>query len=255
MSIQLMPRSTARVIAAMESASSCGPQPNIQSPPPIAQAPKPMTVISRSELPSRRVCTKVAPVGIGIWYSYTITHAKAHRRRRHPAHHRGRPRARGPKTAQPGDAANDHRIAGGVGAGTAGQDWRGAGAGVSIAPHYAVRRVDWRARRRSSPSRSSSAPGSRRCFSAGSTRLWFGFATGALRSMRGQRNLRAARKPPPRDLAIRAEAVRLWRFLCGGFSHVRRLHDRVGFGNPVRERRRGRRREGAAPRHGGRAER
>src|SRR4029450_11803960 len=63
-STQLMPRSTARVMAAIESVSSCGPQPNIQAPPPIAQAPKPTTVISRSELPSRRVCTKVAPVQV-----------------------------------------------------------------------------------------------------------------------------------------------------------------------------------------------
>src|SRR6185436_7942366 len=60
-STQLMPRSTARWIAFTESASSCGPQPNIQSPPPMAQAPKPTSVICRSELPSRRVCTSVAP--------------------------------------------------------------------------------------------------------------------------------------------------------------------------------------------------
>src|SRR5579871_5444997 len=41
----------------MESASSCGPQENSQPPPPAAQAPNPMRVICRSELPSFLVCT------------------------------------------------------------------------------------------------------------------------------------------------------------------------------------------------------
>src|SRR5271163_3525835 len=36
----------------MESLSSCGPQENCQSPPPIAQEPNPMGVSSMSELPS-----------------------------------------------------------------------------------------------------------------------------------------------------------------------------------------------------------
>ena len=42
-------------MAAMESLSSCGPQAYCQSPPPMAQAPKPMGVRCRSELPSWRV--------------------------------------------------------------------------------------------------------------------------------------------------------------------------------------------------------
>src|SRR5438067_1879054 len=42
-------------MAATESASSCGPQANAQPPPPIAQAPKPIGVMCRSELPSGRV--------------------------------------------------------------------------------------------------------------------------------------------------------------------------------------------------------
>ena len=51
-SIQLTPSSSARWIAAIESSSSCGPQPNSQPPPPIAQAPKPTVVISRPVAPS-----------------------------------------------------------------------------------------------------------------------------------------------------------------------------------------------------------
>src|SRR3981189_2744063 len=47
-----MPRSSARWIASMESWSSCAPQANSQSPPPMAHAPKPMRVMSRPELPS-----------------------------------------------------------------------------------------------------------------------------------------------------------------------------------------------------------
>src|SRR5437667_11329502 len=39
----------------MESASSCGPQANSQSEPPMAQAPKPTGVILTSEFPSFRV--------------------------------------------------------------------------------------------------------------------------------------------------------------------------------------------------------
>src|SRR5260370_26692401 len=42
-------------MAAMESASSCGPQANSQPEPPRAQAPKPTEVILRSELPNFRV--------------------------------------------------------------------------------------------------------------------------------------------------------------------------------------------------------
>ena len=54
-SIQFTPHSSARRIAAMEAASSCGPQANSHWPPPAAQLPKPRTVMSRSELPRRRV--------------------------------------------------------------------------------------------------------------------------------------------------------------------------------------------------------
>src|SRR5438034_859115 len=54
-SIQLIPSSSARCIAASESVSSCGPQPNAQSPPPIAHAPKPTVVISSPLEPSGRV--------------------------------------------------------------------------------------------------------------------------------------------------------------------------------------------------------
>src|SRR5213592_4540973 len=54
-SIQLIPSSRARRIAASESASSCGPQPNAQPPPPIAHAPKPTVVMSSPLEPSGRV--------------------------------------------------------------------------------------------------------------------------------------------------------------------------------------------------------
>src|SRR5690242_14558069 len=43
-------------MAAMDSSSSCGPQANAQPPPPMAQAPMPMGVMSRSLLPSRFFC-------------------------------------------------------------------------------------------------------------------------------------------------------------------------------------------------------
>src|SRR5689334_16346541 len=52
-SIQLMPASRAAWIAAIDSASSCGPHENAQPFPPIAQAPIPRRVISISLLPSR----------------------------------------------------------------------------------------------------------------------------------------------------------------------------------------------------------
>src|SRR2546425_8917561 len=54
-SIQLIPSSSARCIAASESVSSCGPQPNAQSPPPMAHAPRPTVVISSPLEPSGRV--------------------------------------------------------------------------------------------------------------------------------------------------------------------------------------------------------
>src|SRR3989449_1946507 len=54
-SIQLMPSSSACRMAARDAVSSCGPQPNDQPPPPIAQAPKPTVVISSPLVPSGRV--------------------------------------------------------------------------------------------------------------------------------------------------------------------------------------------------------
>jgi hypothetical protein len=58
-SIQLMPRSAAWRMVAIDCSSSCGPHPNAQPPPPIAQAPKPTVVISMSVAPSRRVVSVV----------------------------------------------------------------------------------------------------------------------------------------------------------------------------------------------------
>src|SRR5438445_1860929 len=54
-SIQLMPRSTAWRIAAIESASSWLPQAKVQPPPPIAHAPKPTRVIRMPVVPSGAV--------------------------------------------------------------------------------------------------------------------------------------------------------------------------------------------------------
>ena len=59
MSIQLIPSSSARSIAATDSSSSCGPQPNSQPPPPIAQAPKPTRVIRIPVVPSSVVVRSV----------------------------------------------------------------------------------------------------------------------------------------------------------------------------------------------------
>src|SRR4051812_20321790 len=50
-----MPSPTACWIAAMDSASSCGPQPPCQPPPPIAQAPRPTRVISKPVEPRSAV--------------------------------------------------------------------------------------------------------------------------------------------------------------------------------------------------------
>src|SRR5262249_33718956 len=49
-------RSSASWIAAIESSSACGPQAKAHPEPPMAQAPKPIGVMSRSEFPRRRVC-------------------------------------------------------------------------------------------------------------------------------------------------------------------------------------------------------
>src|SRR5688572_11199897 len=77
-SIQLMPRSSPSRIVAMLSVSSWAPQANAQPPPPMAHAPKPIGVICRSELPSRRVC---------ILTSYHVPYAT------HRIDQRGRPHA------------------------------------------------------------------------------------------------------------------------------------------------------------------
>src|SRR5215471_12635502 len=53
-SIQFTPSSSARKIAATESASSCWPQANSQPEPPMAQAPNPTGVSCKSEFPSLR---------------------------------------------------------------------------------------------------------------------------------------------------------------------------------------------------------
>src|ERR1700733_1709451 len=62
-SIQFTPSSTARRIEAMDFASSCGPHPYAQPPPPAAQAPKPTVLISRPDRPSCRLfnCSEAMP--------------------------------------------------------------------------------------------------------------------------------------------------------------------------------------------------
>jgi len=62
-SIQLIPRARACRIVAIDSSSSCGPQPKAQSPPPTAQAPKPTVVMVMSVVPSRRVVSVVVMSG------------------------------------------------------------------------------------------------------------------------------------------------------------------------------------------------
>src|SRR5439155_13803555 len=67
-----MPSSRARRIVARESASSCGPQPNAQPPPPIAQAPKPTVVILSPLLPSGPVGAESRlPSGSGNQQQFT----------------------------------------------------------------------------------------------------------------------------------------------------------------------------------------
>ena len=48
-------------MARMLCSSSCGPQPNAQPPPPMAQAPKPTTLSRSSLVPSCRVCMSRSP--------------------------------------------------------------------------------------------------------------------------------------------------------------------------------------------------
>src|SRR4029077_11759462 len=54
-SIQFTPRSRARCMAAINALSAWAPQQNSQPEPPMAQAPKPMGVMNKSELPRRFV--------------------------------------------------------------------------------------------------------------------------------------------------------------------------------------------------------
>src|SRR2546425_3512221 len=56
-SIQLMPSSSACRIVASDAASSCGPQPNDQPPPPTAHEPNPSRVMCNPLRPSGRVAS------------------------------------------------------------------------------------------------------------------------------------------------------------------------------------------------------
>src|SRR5713226_6670798 len=58
-SIQLTPSSIACRIVASDSASSCGPQPNDQPPPPTAHEPNPTLVMSSPLVPSGRVASAI----------------------------------------------------------------------------------------------------------------------------------------------------------------------------------------------------
>src|ERR1700733_6538488 len=62
-------------MAAMESLSSWLPQPNSQPEPPIAQAPNPIGVINKSELPSRRVSTIAPSFGSSVQPDYLFSRA------------------------------------------------------------------------------------------------------------------------------------------------------------------------------------
>src|SRR5450432_3921811 len=59
-------------MAATESLSSCGPHEKDQSPPPIAHAPKPMGVRSRSELPSFLVSMVTSMLQQGVWMNCLV---------------------------------------------------------------------------------------------------------------------------------------------------------------------------------------
>ena len=169
-----------------------------------------------------------------------------------------RARARGPKAAQPGDAAKHDRVAGGGGAGAAGA--------------RLARRERRCFRRRASrcPSVSIGGPqvltAEQIIVGAGLKALFQRRVEEAVVRVRnGRIALDAAAtsvsggaapeaKPAPRP-PDRAEAVSRRRHCRGHLPRRRRVHDRVSFGNQVRERRRGGRRQGAAPRHGRGAER
>src|SRR5579883_863936 len=62
-----MPRLSARLMAAIDSSSSCGPQPNCQFPPPMAQVPKPIGVICISVFPSCRVFMLYGPFLLSLF--------------------------------------------------------------------------------------------------------------------------------------------------------------------------------------------
>src|SRR2546425_15080 len=72
-SIQLIPSSRARRIAASESASSCGPQPYAQPPPPIAHAPKPTVVMSDPLEPSGRVRNVIRTARLAVQHHHPPT--------------------------------------------------------------------------------------------------------------------------------------------------------------------------------------
>src|ERR1017187_10963883 len=68
-------------MAAIESASSCGPQPYAQPPPPMAQAPNPTVVSSRSVDPNRRVVSvRVAVCMAPAPYAQILRHEDTLRR-------------------------------------------------------------------------------------------------------------------------------------------------------------------------------
>src|SRR5712692_5430886 len=80
-------------MAAMESASSCGPQANSHPPPPRAQAPKPKGVILMSEFPNfcvsirnlflRRALGKRRSQRIGLFYRFELGRAYREKVRPH----------------------------------------------------------------------------------------------------------------------------------------------------------------------------
>src|SRR5947208_2584838 len=64
----------ARWMVAIDSLSSCEPQPNCQLPPPIAQAPRPMGVISMPVFPNVRVCMRSPTFFLSTLIPYCFLH-------------------------------------------------------------------------------------------------------------------------------------------------------------------------------------
>src|ERR1700733_13274041 len=78
-SIQLMPKSSARWMAWTDSLSSCAPQANCHPPPPMAQAPTPIGVISRSLEPSFRFCISLSwQLLLGSFWTPRLADSGAH---------------------------------------------------------------------------------------------------------------------------------------------------------------------------------